>query len=139
MRLAAGFAIVSPVTVTREGRLPDGTLDRATFQVVNPAVFIVLKALAMDERLKPRDAYDIHFVLQHHPGGIEQLAGQFQQIIDNPTARKAFDILKDKFASPQHSGSVYAASERELSGVEAERVGRDASERVAALLEALGR
>jgi len=132
------LAIDESIEVPIEGQRPDGAKDRRVCNVVQPAVFIVLKAFAMDGREKALDAYDIHFVLQNYPGGETQLNEDFRRLSKHKVVRDALEILAQKFATMDHVGPVEAASFRKLEGgEEGELVWRDAYERVAALLDAV--
>lgn len=48
------------------GRMPDGSTNTVRARIVRPEVFVLIKAFALDERTKMKDAYDIAFVLHHY-------------------------------------------------------------------------
>src|SRR3972149_4180786 len=54
------LAFDSTVTVTIEGVLPDGGRDRESFKVAGIVPFLVMNDVAMEERIKEKDAYDIY-------------------------------------------------------------------------------
>lgn len=61
-----------------EGTLPGGAHDVVTVRVASIVPFLVMKGMAMEDRLKEKDAYDIYYSLLNYPGGIDALAGEFK-------------------------------------------------------------
>lgn len=78
--LAAGtmrgldLALQHRALVDLSGKDLEGRSVARTLPVCAPEIFIVLKALAIAGRDKPKDAYDIHFVLLHDGRGPRGLA-----------------------------------------------------------------
>jgi hypothetical protein len=54
-----------------EGEVPGGAKDRVQVRVAAIVPFIVMKGMALADRLKEKDAWDIYFCLKHHSGGVE--------------------------------------------------------------------
>jgi len=75
------LAFDAAVTVTLDGILPDGGKDTASFKVAGIVPFLVMKGMAMYERMKEKDAYDIYYCVEHFPGGVERLAAEFKSFI----------------------------------------------------------
>ena len=88
---------IAAVDRTLEGVLPDGRPNRVRVRVASPAVVVILKALAMGQRGKPKDAYDIDYVLRHV--GIEQVAVGIAAFGALDPVIKALAILAEKFSS----------------------------------------
>ena len=65
------------------GELPGGTKDNAIVQFSNIIPFIVMKAMAMRDRLKEKDPYDIYYCLQHFPGGPQKIVELMQPVKSN--------------------------------------------------------
>ena len=132
----ADLAFDEPVRVTITGKLPDGAIDEVTIPIAAIVPFIVMKAMAMRGRLKPKDPYDIYYCLRYFPGGIKKIVEQMQLLKGNDLVQEALDILKEKFASPEHVGPSHIAQFLELSDPdEVDRIKRDVYERVLYLLE----
>jgi hypothetical protein len=55
------LAFVGPVELTLTGTLPNGAKDTARVRVASIVPFIVMKAFAMSDRLKEKDAWDIFY------------------------------------------------------------------------------
>lgn len=125
--------------VTIDGRLPSGARDRATLRVASIVPFFVMKAMALAERLKEKDAWDLYYCLLHYPGGIEAIAQEFAPHREHGLVKEGLAHLAEKFASPEHFGPVSVADfEDTLDPQERERIQRDAYERMHHLLSLLG-
>lgn len=119
--------------------LPDGRRNRLTIRVATPAALIVLKALAMGGRDKPKDAYDIDYILRHV--GNDAVAGGIEALGDVPPVVKALGILDDKFGAIDAIGPTSVALYRRvpLGTAEADQLQALAYARVRDLLRRLGR
>jgi hypothetical protein len=91
------------------GTMPDGSLNTVHARIVLPEAFILIKAFALDERQKEKDAYDIHFILRNYPPDVEALAAQVRPLLSNGLAREGYEILKAKFAALDSVGPSWAA------------------------------
>lgn len=132
----ADLAFNDPVHVTITGELPDGTKDTVTIPIAGIVPFIVMKAMAMRDRFKRKDPYDVYYCLQYFPGGIEKIVEHIKLLKGNRLVQEALGILKDTFASPDHVGPRHIAEFLALSDQdEADRIKRDAYERVLYLVE----
>ena len=132
----ADMAFDDPVYVDITGELPGGAKDTATIRVASIVPFIVMKAMAMRDRLKQKDPYDIYYCLQYFPGGIEEIAESFSLLRKNKLVGEALAILAEKFNSPEHVGPVHITEFLEITDpYEVELTKRDAYERVLYLVE----
>lgn len=138
-RRTEGAELVRSGHVDREiaGVLPDGRSHRVSVRVATPAALVVLKALAMSQRDKPKDAYDIDYVLRHM--GVEQVAAGIQEFGAVEPVRKALDVLAERFSSIDAIGPTSVALYRRapLGGPEADQLKALAYARVEQLLRAL--
>ena len=64
--------------VRLEGPLPEGGRDSALVRVASIVPFLVMKSMALDSRLKEKDAWDIWFCLHHYSGGLEAIVEAFR-------------------------------------------------------------
>lgn len=127
---------VEPNKVKISGRRPDGAEDNATFNLVAVAPFLMMKAAALG-RGKPKDAYDIYFVIKNYSGGIKRLAKEFAPFRDRNLVKDGLQKLADKFASVDHAGPVDVADflEQDADSEEKDRVRRDVYECVSRFLK----
>lgn len=132
------LAFAHHLEVTVQGELPTGGQNAVTARVPTVAAFICMKSITMTERKREKDAYDIYFCLRHYPGGPKALAATFADLRGLPNVEEALAAMRLKFADANQIGPVWAAQVAEEHGENAESVRRDAFERAAALLDALG-
>jgi hypothetical protein len=95
-RRTEGAELVRTAFVDQEiaGLLPDGRPNRVSVRVATPSALVILKALAMGQRDKPKDAYDIDYLLSHI--GIEEVAAGIAAMAPVDSVTKAVGILTDK-------------------------------------------
>jgi hypothetical protein len=118
------------------GTMPDGSENTVRVRIVLPEGYILIKAFALDERMKEKDAYDIHFTLVHYRPNIESLAERVRVLLSNGLAREGFGILKAKFATLTAVGPTWAAKVAQEQGDDFEQAQRSAFEYAQALFKA---
>ena len=122
-------------TITIEDDLPAGGRAKREIRVCGPAAFVVLKALAFDNRGASKDAYDLYYVLKHHRLGAAGIGQHIAKFGGNSSAAKAVSILTRDFSEMDLVGPVRIA---EFLGGLDENVQADAAGFVRVLLEATG-
>ena len=136
-RKARGVDLVfdQPVSIEITGILPGGAKDKAVIKISGIIPFIVMKAMAMQDRLKAKDPYDIYYCLLYFPGGPQRIVELLAPLRTNKLVQEALVILAEKFASPEHVGPVHIADFMELTDLDDRaRTQRDAYERVRFIL-----
>jgi hypothetical protein len=108
--------------------MPDGTKNGVRVRVVRPEAFVLIKAFALDERAKDKDAYDIAFILEYYQPGLSDLADRVRGLMDNGLARQGYEILRGKFADIDTVGPVWAAQVFHEQGRDFEQARRAAFE-----------
>jgi hypothetical protein len=121
------------------GTMPDGVQNTVRARIVGPEGFILIKAFALDERRKEKDAYDIHFVLRSHQPDVEALAGLVRPLLSNGLAQEGYAILKAKFATLESVGPSWAATVAQEQGEDFAQSQRSAFEYAQALFDATER
>lgn len=98
-----------------------------------------MKGIALGNRLKEKDAWDIYYCLRHFPGGMETIIKDLQPKMESILVQEALSNLGEKFSDTDSVGPVHVANFEEITDdQERERVQRDAYERVRALLKGVG-
>lgn len=121
-----------------EGTLPGGAHDAVTVRVASIVPFFVMKGMAMETRLKEKDAWDIYYCLLNYPGGIDALAKEFKPHLNHGLVKEGLQKIAGKFSSEKAFGPKSVADFEEIDDPEEqERIQRDAYERVNALLSTL--
>lgn len=132
------LAFSNPVRVSVEGDLPGGGRDRVTFRVAGIVPWLVMKGMALADRLKEKDAYDIHYCLRYYPGGAAALAVAFRPHLGNRLVREGLQKIRSQFLSVDHVGPKAAADFLEITDPEERAITqRRAYELVSAWLDAL--
>lgn len=133
------LALKMAVEVPVQGNLPDGGKDSASIRVASIVPFLVMKGMALHDRLKEKDAWDVYFCVRNYPGGVEALVREFRPHIGHGLVKEGLLKIKEKFASPEHTGPKFVADFEEITDrEEREMLQRDAFERVNFLLEKVG-
>ncbi len=137
-RKARGCDIAFDMTqeVTIKGELPGGGKDEVKVRLASIVPFIVMKGMALDGRMKEKDAWDIHFCLRN--SDLNKLIEEFKPHLGNPLVKEGLEKIARKFASPKHVGPKFVADFEQSSGDDREILQRDAYERVSHLLRGLG-
>jgi hypothetical protein len=122
-----------------EGRLPDGALDSVEIKVASIVPFLVMKGMALHDRLKEKDAWDVYYCLRNYPEGLDGIKEEIRKQVDNVLVKEGLSKLADKFASTEHIGPKSVANFEEVTDEDyRDLLIRDAYERVHYLLEGLG-
>ncbi len=125
-----------PIILCKE--MPDGAKNEVTIQVADVVPFLVMKGIALWDRYKEKDAYDIYFTTLHYPGGIEALVKVFAPFESNKLIHEGLGKIRAKFDDIDAPGPVWVANFLEIDDEEEkEMIKRDVFERVNALLDAL--
>jgi hypothetical protein len=130
---------IPPAKITLKGQLPDGALDEVQVQISSVVPFLIMKGMAMEDRRKAKDAYDIYFVIQNYPGGLDEVVKAFEPYLKMPLVQEGLRKIAGKFASVDHVGPRDVADFYDPQDTE-ERIQRqrDAYEKVDYLLKKLG-
>jgi hypothetical protein len=124
--------------VSIEGELPGGGHLTVQCRVAAIVPFLIMKGMALADRLKEKDAYDIYYCVRRYPGGIAALAEAFRPHIGNGLVREGLAKIKEKFLSPDHAGSKWVADFLEINEPEERAIQqRAAYELLTALFRAL--
>lgn len=134
------LAFAAPLKMVVEGELPGGERDKVEVRVASVVPFLVMKGMALHDRLKEKDAHDIYFIVLNYPGGLVQLAEEFKPYESDKLVREGLRKIADKFASVDHVGPRHVADFAEATNTdERDRLRRDAFERIGRLLELVGK
>jgi hypothetical protein len=104
------------------GVLPSGETDQVDVRVAAIMPFLVMKAMAMDGRIKNKDPYDIYYCLTHYPLGMEGIIEEFRPHRNNALVKQAIEKIGTKFSSiddygPRsvpEAGNITDPTEREI-------------------------
>ena len=104
------LAIKFKVSVNIDGRMPSGAKNNANIAVATIPALLAMKGFAINNRNKPKDAYDIYYSVRNFPGGIEELVKQTKDLLAFESAREGYGYINEKFLSFDHLGPRYVRS-----------------------------
>ncbi len=132
-------AFENTISINLKQPMPDGAVNEVSIKVSGIVPFLVMKGMALWDRYKEKDAYDIYFTIQHYPEGIEALAKVFNPYMSNGLIVEGLAKIKDKFKTLDGPGPVWVVNFLEIDDAEEkERIQRDVYERVNAFLGQIG-
>lgn len=132
--LAFQEAVVAKVS----GRLPDGAVNEVKVNVAGAVPFLVMKGMAIWDRADRKDAYDIYYVVNNYPSGIDSLIKAFEPHKDKDLVKEGLGKIRSKFRSPEHVGPTWVAQFLEIDDAdEVERIKRDVFEKITHLIDKL--
>lgn len=119
-------AFVSPVEQTLSGPNVRGADNTVRLHVASMADFLVMKALAIGGRDKPKDSYDFCYCLENSPEGPAQLAAIWKERTPTKLLSMSLRILREKFATvnsfgPQQVVEFHQATSPEDQAIHARR------------------
>ena len=100
-----GLALQSPLRIRIDGQNLHG--DRVTefISVCRPIAYVILKAIAFDNRHVDKDSYDLVYTLLNFGEGVESVAQEMLPTdLNEKSFKVAMDILRNRYASPEHDG-----------------------------------
>jgi hypothetical protein len=105
------IALDHSFTCILAGALPAGGHTSVQLRVADEVAMVVLKALAMSERHKPKDYYDFYFVVRGYRGGPAALGDRMRPYRNDPLVQEALSIIAERFADPDAIGPKETANE----------------------------
>ena len=127
------------ITLLVKSIMPDGSENEVNIKVASIVPFLVMKGMALWQRMKEKDSYDIYFTILHYPGGINDLVETIKPFSNNKLVVEGLGKILTKFNSINSVGPTWLIN---FLGVEdeseRERVKRDCFERVSTLIKKLG-
>ena len=120
------------------GTLPEGGKDKVSVRIASVVPFLVMKGMALNDRIKEKDAWDIYHCLRSFPGGRDALVAEFQPHMPNKLVREGLEKISSKFESVEDVGPKWTADFDEIDDSDERDMRiRDAFERVDYLLRSL--
>ncbi len=95
--------------VTIDDRLPTGARAIREVRVCGPGAFVVLKALAFDQRGTPKDAYDLYYVLRYHRLGAAGIGTVIAGFGADANVEVALTVLRRDFSEADLVGPARVA------------------------------
>lgn len=123
-------------TVT--AKMPDQATNRLTIKIADVVPFLVMKGMALWDRYKEKDVYDVFFTISNYPGGIQTLINIFKPVKSNRLVIEGLGKIKSKFIDIESPGPIWVVNFEEITDEEEKEImKRDVFERVNTFLDAL--
>lgn len=91
------------------GVLPDGAETSVEFLMLDVVGSLGTKGIALGERFKHKDAYDIVTVLDDFGGGVREVSALVKPFVSEALMAEALNVIEAKFQSPRSEGPVWYA------------------------------
>lgn len=140
-RKARGCDLVfdSAAKVSLEGTLPNGAKTKILIRIPSIGPYLVMKGMAIWERLKEKDAYDIYYCCDNWPGGMDALVKALCLLTKNKLGMEGLGKIRAKFDALEGVGPTWVADFLEVTNPEERaRIQRRAFELVDVLMKRLG-
>jgi hypothetical protein len=102
--LGLDLALQQKIMIGVKGRDLQERYSERTLPICSPHIFVVLKAIAMKNRDKNKDAYDLLYVLASEPGGPQCVASRLVDSRRHPAVREMVESLERDFATIDSRG-----------------------------------
>jgi len=103
------------VKVVLSGVMSGGTENKVTIKVASIGPYLVTKGMALWERMKEKDAYDIYYCTRNYPGGVPALADKIKPMARNKLAQEGLGKIRAKFETVNSIGPNFVADFLEIS------------------------
>jgi hypothetical protein len=95
--------------VTLEGQVPGGGQDAVLLRVARIVPWLVMKGMALADRVREKDAYDVYVAVRNYPGGVIALAKAFLPHLAEPLVREGLGKIRSAFLSVDYVGPSWVA------------------------------
>lgn len=127
------------INISIKNPMPDGSVNNINIKLANVIPFLAMKGMALWDRFKEKDAYDIYFTVRNYPGGLEKLINAFKKVRLNKLIYEGLGKIYAKFDSIDAIGPTWLARFLDIEEEEEiDRIKRDAYERISTLMEKIG-
>ena len=92
-----------------KGEMPNGAVTEVRFKMLDVVGCISTKSIALGDRYKHKDAYDIVSVLDHYGDGVSEVANAFQPFLGEPQIQDSLKNLHNMFSSERSEGPLLYA------------------------------
>jgi hypothetical protein len=91
------LAFQDRISVTLYGRTPFGEMAKRDVWVCGPGAYIILKALAFNNRGENKDAYDLYYVVRNFGSGVVDVARHLKPLLNSRAGKETVEILERDF------------------------------------------
>ncbi|MEE8400608.1 MAG: hypothetical protein V3R86_00435 [Candidatus Hydrothermarchaeaceae archaeon] len=122
-----------------KGILPNNGETSVKMKIADVVGCITTKGIALGERYKEKDAYDIYSIVANYKNGPKDVAGEIVPFIKEELVKESIENIKNRFKSINGVGPVWVANFlNPTSKEEKERIMADAFMNVSELIRIVG-
>ena len=92
-----------------KGEMPNGAVTEINFKMLDVVGCIGSKGMALGDRYKHKDAYDIVSVLDHYGEGVNEVARKFSPFLKELNIEESLKKISEKFSNERSEGPVLYA------------------------------
>ena len=92
-----------------KGELPNGAVTEVDFKMLDVVGCLGTKGIALGDRYKHKDAYDIVSVLDHYGDGVNEVASAFKPFLEETQIRESLKRLSNMFSNEKSEGPLLYA------------------------------
>ena len=122
-----------------DGRLPNGARASTDILVADLVGCLTTKGMAIGDRYKEKDAYDVYSVIAHSKSGPREVAAEVAPFIEDPLVKEGINHILDAFKAIDANGPAWVADFLGATGLGRERIIADSYSEVARFADELGR
>ena len=92
-----------------KGEMNNGAVTEFSFKMLDVVGCIGTKGIALGDRYKHKDAYDIVSVLDHYGDGVNEVARIFKPFVNETQIQESLKKLHNMFSNEKSEGSLLYA------------------------------
>ncbi|MCL4421163.1 MAG: nucleotidyl transferase AbiEii/AbiGii toxin family protein [Candidatus Thermoplasmatota archaeon] len=92
-----------------KGEMPNGAVTEIDFKMLDVVGCIGTKSIALGDRYKHKDAYDIVSVLDHYGNGVKEVANAFMPFLEEQQIQESLKRIGKMFSNERSEGALLYA------------------------------
>ena len=92
-----------------KGEMPNGAMTEIDFKMLDVVGCIGTKGIALGDRYKHKDAYDIVSVLDHYGNGVKEVANAFKPFLEESLIQESLKRIGKMFLNERSEGALLYA------------------------------
>ncbi len=104
------------------GEMPNGAMTEIDFKMLDVVGCLGTKGIALGDRYKHKDAYDIVSVLDHYGNGVKEVANAFEPFLEESQIQESLKRMGKMFLNERSEGPLLYADFLEPSDKEEREV-----------------
>lgn len=107
---ALPLAFIDRIKVPLKGLTLDAEATQRSIWVCGPGAFVVMKAIAFDNRGEKKDAYDLYYTLRNYGQGPASIAEAIAPLLGSECVPRALGIIRRDFCATDAPGAQRVAA-----------------------------